>query len=288
MIYTIRNESLTVSASTTGAELQSILGADGTEYLWQGDPKYWRGRSPNLFPYVARLNQGIYTLEGKTYSMPIHGFAPKAEFTLEAQTGDSMTFLLESTPERLEMYPFPFRYHLCYKLDGSTLRAEITVENLGEKTMYFGLGGHPGFNVPLEKGLAFEDYALEFGPCQPRRIGFDEACMVTGDTPYDMPENRIPLRHDLFDDDAIVLKDAAMPVTLRSPKGTHGVTVTAPDMGYIGFWHKPKTDAPYVCIEPWKSLPSRAGIIEDLATQPDLVHLPAGRSYKTCWTAECF
>ena len=28
--------------------------------------------------------------------------------------------------------------------------------------MYFGLGGHPGFNVPLEAGLSFEDYCLEF------------------------------------------------------------------------------------------------------------------------------
>ena len=28
--------------------------------------------------------------------------------------------------------------------------------------MYFGVGGHPGFAVPLEKGLAFEDYCLQF------------------------------------------------------------------------------------------------------------------------------
>ena len=38
MNYTIKNEFLTVEVSDEGAQLQSIRGADGTEYLWQADP----------------------------------------------------------------------------------------------------------------------------------------------------------------------------------------------------------------------------------------------------------
>ena len=39
---------------------------------------------------------------------------------------------------------------------------------------------------------------------------------------------------------------------------------------YLGIWHMPHTDAPYVCIEPWSSLPSRKDVIEDLETQENL------------------
>ena len=39
MFHTIKSSDLTVTVSERGAELQSIIGADGTEYLWQGDPE---------------------------------------------------------------------------------------------------------------------------------------------------------------------------------------------------------------------------------------------------------
>lgn len=41
MLQAIQNEFLSVAVSEQGAELQSILGADGIEYLWQGNPAYW-------------------------------------------------------------------------------------------------------------------------------------------------------------------------------------------------------------------------------------------------------
>ena len=76
MLHTIGNQYLTVTVSEMGAELQSILGNDGTQYLWQGDPAYWKDRALNIFPYVARLTQGRYVIDGEEYAMPIHGFAP--------------------------------------------------------------------------------------------------------------------------------------------------------------------------------------------------------------------
>ena len=288
MLHTIDNGRLRVAISTAGAELMSILGADGTEYLWQGDPKYWSDRAPNIFPYVARLTKGCYTYQGKTYHMPIHGFAPTAEFTVTAAEADSITFTLESCPEFYEMYPFNFRFSIRYHLEGSTLHAEMQVENLDEKTMYFGLGGHPGINVPLEEGLTFEDYSLVFPPCELRRVEFTPACFITGqEDPFPLENSAYPLHHDMFDDDAIVLKGVPGQVTLCSAKGTRTVTLLAPDLPVYGFWHMPKTDAPYICLEPWSSLPSRQDVIEDLETQPDLLSLDAGRVYTTTWSLRC-
>lgn len=96
------------------------------------------------------------------------------------------------------------------------------------------------------------------------------------------------MRHELFDDDAIVLKGVPGQVTLSSPKGRRGVTLLAPDLPVYGFWHAPKTDAPYVCLEPWSSLPSRQDVVEDLEQQKDLIAVPAGETYRTTWSLHCF
>ena len=67
MIYTLENDSLKVQVNSHGGELWSIQTKDGAEYLWQGDETYWKDRALNLFPYIARLTEGKYTLDGKTY-----------------------------------------------------------------------------------------------------------------------------------------------------------------------------------------------------------------------------
>jgi len=155
--------------------------------------------------------------------------------------------------------------------------------------MYFGLGGHPGINVPLQQGKHFEDYRLRFGePCEPLRVGFTETCFLNGeDKPFPLEQEKIlPLRHDLFDEDAIVLREMSRSVTLEAACGP-SVTVEYPDMPYLGLWHWPKTDAPYVCIEPWCSLPSRDGVVEALETQPSLLTLAGGETGTYRWRMLC-
>ena len=289
MLCQIENGSLRVCADTHGAELMSIRSAGGTEYLWQGDEAYWKNRAPNIFPYVARLTEGRYTYRGESYSMPRHGFAPVSEFTPESGGPGSVTFRLDSDERTYGMYPFRFSYFITYRLDGDTLYIENRVENRDSKTMHFGLGGHPGINVPLDQGAGFEDYFFEFASCSPRRVEFTPDCFVSGrEEPFELENGRMYLRHELFDDDAVVLRGFAGPVTLRSENGAHGVTLDASGFPLLGFWHKSKSDAPYVCLEPWMSLPSRSGVVEDFEQQPDLISLPAGETYRVEWSLKFF
>ncbi|MBQ6922529.1 MAG: aldose 1-epimerase family protein, partial [Clostridia bacterium] len=68
MIHRIENERLIIEVNETGAELYSLKSKKtGTEYLWQGNPEYWEGRSPILFPICGRLFGGRYVYEDKTY-----------------------------------------------------------------------------------------------------------------------------------------------------------------------------------------------------------------------------
>lgn len=285
MNHTIQNSYLTVTAAEKGAELQSILSAGGTEYLWQGDSRYWSDRALNLFPYVARLTEGCYYLDGKRYEMDIHGLAPYRDFSLVSNHGEEMILELASSEETMRHYPRQFAFRVIYRLVENVLEVTFEVENRDEKTMYFGLGGHPGFRVPLGDG-AFEDYRLRFDPpCQPKRICFSPDCFVTGDLlPFSLEDGILPLRHELFHDDAIVLTDMSRRVVLESNRDGRSVAVDFPQMPYLGLWHWPRTDAPYVCIEPWCSLPAREDTITVMEEQEDLIALEAGETYRNLWT----
>ena len=289
MLHTIRNEYLAVTAAEKGAELQSIRGADGTEYLWQGDSAYWSDRALNIFPYVARLRNGTYYMDGKLQQMQIHGIAPYRNFALVSNDGMRMVMELRSDAETYQQYPRQFVFRVIYTLRERALEITYEVENRDERTMYFGLGGHPGFNVPLAEGKSFEDYRLRFEEaCEPKRVEFTADCFVTGErTSFPLREGAtLPLSHDLFDEDAIVLADMARSVTLETECGSHSVTVRYPGMQYLGLWHWPKTDAPYICIEPWCSLPAAAEADTVFEEQKDLISLAPGQTYRNAWTIE--
>ncbi|MCI8716021.1 MAG: aldose 1-epimerase family protein [Oscillospiraceae bacterium] len=291
MLYTIHNSDMTVTIDGLGAQLQSITAAGGTEYLWSGDPAYWSSRAPILFPYVGRLTDDTYTCDGRAYQMTRHGFARRTEFSVLTQGKDHISLYMEDSEESRKLYPFAFRFDVSYVLEGNTLVIVYAVESRDGRTMFFGLGGHPGFRVPLEEGRAFTDYRLTFAqPCQPWQVLMSENYMISGrEAPYPL-ENGVdlPLRHDLFDRDAIILKHFARSVTLSAGEGTRGLTLSCPRMRYLGIWHQPKTDAPYVCLEPWVSLPSREGVVEDLSQQFDLVSLEPRQRYENRWTVTVF
>lgn len=287
MYYTLKNDKLCLTVDSLGAQMMRLQSADGVEYLWQGDPKYWSDRAPTLFPFIGRLTNDSYRYLGKVYPMHIHGFAASMEFEAVEQTEESLTLRLSSRAETLEQYPFAFLLQIVYTLRENTVDISYQVQNLSRHTMPFGIGGHPGFNVPLVRGEAFEDYVLQFScPCQPDRVGFSPAVYLNGqDERYPLQQDQfLELRHGLFDEDAVILKNMAREVTLRSKVSGRGVCVSYPDMPYLGIWHWPKTDAPYVCIEPWSSLPSRQDVVEEFTCKSDLIQLPAGKEYATTWS----
>lgn len=289
-MITIKNEKLTVLIDELGAQLRSIKSVGGTEYLWQADdPAIWADQAPNLFPYIARLTEKQYTFEGKTYHMGSHGFAKDTVFAVEQDREDHAVFRIADSEESRAQYPFAFGLGIEYTLQGSSLAIRYMVENKDSKTMYFGVGGHPGFRVPLEEGLAFEDYYLEFDDAaEVLQVGMSPDCYVTEkDVPFEMERGVIlPLRHTMFDDDAIILTQMSKGVTLKSDKSGKALRVFYPEMRYLGIWHRPFTEAAYVCIEPWSSLPSRKGIIEDLSTQPSLLSLEPGKTYTNEYVIE--
>lgn len=283
MDYTIQNDFLTVTVSDLGAELMSVKTKDGHEYLWQGDEKYWAGRAPIMFPICGRLFNGEYTYLGKTYTLPNHGFARKSTFKLKSVSKSFVTLELEANEETLAQYPFNFVFDVTFSLKDNCLDVKYEVKNTDNKDIIFAVGGHPAFNVPIDTGVEFEDCYVEFDKaCEAVRVDFSDTCFLTHqDKVYNIGgTKRIDLRHDLFDNDAIFLYNVSKKVTLASDKSPRSVTMSFDRMKYIGLWHAVKTDAPYVCIEPWTSVPATQDKVDDLLTKEEMVHLPVGYTYK--------
>ena len=286
MIYTIENENLTVNISSLGAELMSIKG-NNTEYLWQGNEKYWSGRAPIMFPTCGRLFEGKYTYLGKEYSMPNHGIARSSEFSPSEIGKDFITLELRANEYTRGMYPFEFLFRVKFKLVSNKLNICYIVKNLDDVDLIFGVGGHPAFNVPLEAGLDFSDYVVEFPKsCDAVRVDFSPSCFLTNDDKLFTQggTKSINLNHDMFDNDAIFLYNIPKEAKLYSPKGKRAITISFDKMKYLGLWHMPKTDAPYICLEPWSSVPADEGKVDNLLTKREMVHLPSGYTYKNDYT----
>ena len=157
MLISLKNDYLSLKVDTWGAQMMSLTAGD-TEYLWQGDEQYWADRAPTLFPYIGRLWNNSYCYRGKTYRMSIHGFAASSDFVPTQQGSDFVVLALKSNSTSRGVFPFDFVLNISYRLVGSSVEVSYAVRNAGENTMPFGIGGHPGFRVPIGTEETFEDY----------------------------------------------------------------------------------------------------------------------------------
>lgn len=269
MRYTIANEQLCVQISDRGAELQSVRGADGVERLWQGDPAIWPDRAPLLFPFIARLKNETYTINGASYHMPIHGFANAKRFAAARQGAQRIDFVLESDADTRSCYPFDFTLTVRYALDGARLTKTFTVENRSATAMLYELGGHDGWRTALAPGERMADYYVEFPGCAVLRArNSDESLMLLDETrPVALDAGRLFLTEHVFAQDALILENLpCTAVTLGSVRSGHGVTLDFTGFPYLGVWSRYGCgETNYVCLEPWSALPDGAFLGTELS-----------------------
>ena len=187
MIYTIQNEFLTVRVEDLGAQLSSIQAPDGTEYLWQGDPDIWARRAPILFPFIARLRENTYCLDGQPYAISTHGFARDMVFSLVEQGEDHISLQLADTPETRKVYPFSFSLTVTYTLEGNRLKKCHRVENRSDKDMYYELGAHDGFRAPVEPGVPMSSWSIRLPRAAPSPPRGRPSPLRTGSSPSPPP-----------------------------------------------------------------------------------------------------
>jgi galactose mutarotase-like enzyme len=266
----LQSDQLTVAIDPLGAQLSVLRDAAGRDLLWDGNPAFWAGRAPILFPIVGALNRGLYRWCDKTYVLPRHGFARGRRFGIVAATAQEALFRLCSDSATLAVYPFAFELDLRYALHGGELSITVTVRNRGQGPMPASVGFHPAFRWPLPYGAPRSAHRLEFEVDEPapvRRLDADgllvpavQATPVSG--------------RMLLLDDALFAQDVVIFDQLRSRRLRYGasegpgIDVRFPDARYLGLWSRP--GAPFVCIEPWRGVADPAGFEGNLQEKPGI------------------
>ena len=259
MDFIIENEQIRATITSNGAQIKSVIyKEDGVEHIWNADPAVWEFHGPVLFPHCGKVVDGIIEAKGKQYESPIHGFARFEDHGLVSHKEDCVTLELCSNEQTLEKFPYAFRLESSFTLEGNTLHHTLTVKNLDEEKLPFGIGYHPGFKIPFDEEHVATDYELRFSETEsPICINNLPTGLMHGDF-YHLGNNiqTIPVDEKLF------AMDSHCMVNLRSAtlglyeKNTgRGVVCNIEKFPYTLLWSK-KGMPKFVCIEPWHSLPS--------------------------------
>lgn len=281
MTHYIENEYYKVGVKEYGCELTSVYSKNSSyEYLWQGEESIWYGQSPILFPIVGRLIDDEYTLNGKKFAMPKHGFARKTQWQLLNKEEDSMSFILSESEDTLKIYPYCFDLIVSYTLCDNKLTVNHCVVNKNDFEMYFSLGAHPGFNCAIGDILEFDCNET----LSSEKIDLVNSLRLPETFPILDNSKEIVITENIFNEDALILHGIKSEnITLKHRNGKNTVRFNMGGAPYLGIWAKPA--APYVCIEPWFGVNDSFEKKNDFSEKDAINKLPAEEIFNFTWEA---
>jgi galactose mutarotase-like enzyme len=281
MKHSIESADLQVEVNPIGMELSSIRSKHSNqEYLWQGNPEFWTGQAPVLFPIIGALKNGQFNFHGKSYELPKHGFVRNSSKPKLIESGENYLRMgMTWDEETLKIYPFKFRLELKFLLEGKTLHIQHHITNEGDETMHYSIGGHPAFNCPLHENERYEDYYLEFEKEETEATWLiDPSGLISLEQKPMLDHTKnLSLHSHLFDQDALVFKKLeSREVSLHSRNSGPVLKVNFADFDYLGIWAKP--NAPFVCLEPWLGIADSVDSNQNFEEKEGILKLDAGQS----------
>lgn len=290
----MENEFLRVTVDDHGAELVSVYDKEtGLERIWNADPRVWNRHAPILFPFVGKVNQGLYRHEGKVYEMKTqHGFARDREFACVSAEEDCMVHCLKADESTMAVYPFSFELYVTHRFaqdNGRLLEVQWQVYNCGSNDMYYSIGGHPGFTVPAYENESRDQYFLEFpGKEELQYLLLNQKTgLAVPDVsfPLTLDNGYCPIAADMFDRDALVFEHGQVEtVRIAAPDKSPYITLNCAGFPYVGIWSKP--EGRFVCLEPWVGRTDNDGFDGELKDKAGEWMLPAGESKILTYSVE--
>jgi galactose mutarotase-like enzyme len=280
----IESDALAVDISSLGAEMQSLATKDGRAWGWNGDPAYWTGRSPILFPIVGKAPDNRVMIDGQPFEMQQHGFARRSEFRLVEADGRSCLHELVATEASRQVYPFDFQLRLQHTVEGARLTITAEVLNSGRSPLPFGLGFHPAFAWPLP-GAAGRPHVVQLdNQAEPKLSRIENGLRRPGLLPSPFVKGRLALDHSYFDDDAMIFPEGAGNGLTYGAEGGPSLHFTFDNLPNLALWTKP--GAPFLCVEPWHGTAPEIGASAELAERPYAMVLGPAESARFGFSVE--
>ena len=230
------------------------LSKHGIQFLWNADANYWNRHAPILFPIVGKLRDDKCRFGARECSMKQHGFARDSRFV---PTGNRGELKLAEKP-LCEVYPFDFGLTVRYELDGNQVKIVWSVINKGDETMWFQIGGHPGFMLPAynEKDTIhgyFQLYDAEGKETSPLLLSLlEDGLRVPLSTPKTLLAEALPVTNETFTQGALLIEEHQVTAVELLDKNRRPVLrVDCSQAEAFCLWAPYKKGCPFVCIEPW-------------------------------------
>ena len=220
----IENEYLKVGINTFGGSLTSIYDKlTSEEMLYQPIPNSWQGQDVVIFPFVGRLKDKTYTVDGKTY----------------------------------RKYPFRFVVRVQYKLVDNNIEVKYIVDNIDDKTIYYGIGGHPAFicdGVLKEEEFDITDNkVVVYCDDANKVVQNSSGTFMKGIEPINVKE--FNLSKDLFRKaKTIIINSNTLNKIALYRKNGKSIEIKMFDNKYVAIWSD-ENFGNYCALEPWWSLP---------------------------------
>ncbi len=263
------NEFLSVEVNENGGCLKSLFDKTRKEELiYQPHPDSWKGQDVFIFPFIARLKDQTYTIDGKEYQMKNHGLLRymKAEMSLERNHDIKATF--QSDEKTMEQYPFEFRAYALYHLNKKQLEISYHIFNLSDTDMPFEVGAHPAFKLPGEK--KDEEFDISGNSIQFRKRMHLRRILQDDKAEFNIQEikyrhtDSIPLSKKLFREiPTIILKAEDIDMVTLEKKDGSRMIIHKGNIPYLALWSDQKY-GDYVAIEPWDGLPDYVDAEKDM------------------------
>lgn len=271
----IQNEFLKAEINDIGGELTSVVDKKtGREYMHDGDPSWWDGISPVLFPVVGRFYKETYTDKGVTYKLPLHGFVHGNPMEFVSATENSVTHRRVANHETRAMYPYEFEFYLTHTLSGKSLNVTYTVINKGKEDMPFQVGAHPAFKTKLGDKLILKSrykdiyfQTLKDGLCDSVKYPIQKETVVT---------------KELFDNDVLIFDNSQLYSAALADQNGEYVEVSFTGFPACGIWAVP--GAPYVCLEPWFGSDDVPCTDNEFAHRNNMNFLTPGNTFTATYT----
>lgn len=278
----IESDGIVVTVSDHGAEMQSLASPDGREFLWHGDPAWWGGRSPILFPIVGRAPDDRVSIDGQGGEMKQHGFARRMTFARAKAEPARVVHTLTDSVATHAAYPRPFALTVTHAVSGATLSVGAVVANKGRAPLPFGLGFHPAFRWPLPGAEGQPHRVTLANRGEPPLARLSDGLLEDTRAPSPFARGRLTLDPALFQDDAMIFPQGAGTALSYGAATGPQLDFTFENLPNLALWQKP--GAPFICIEPWHGMAARQGDGPEIAARPDSLSLPPGGTARFRWT----
>ena len=227
-------------------------------HLWDPRAKDLPGGWPFCFPICGRLQRqaavGSYYYDGRTYELPIHGFAWSKPWRVMDAGDDYLEMELRDDEQTRLVYPFHFTVQLRYEIAHQRLFCRQTYTNHGDRPLPYYAGFHPYFATPApDQGKNQVILNLHAN----RRMRYNQQLTdIVGELPLLAMPSKItnPELHEqlmqLGEDKELHLIYPNHDVIGMAAEGIEDPNL----FPYLQVYSP--ADQPFVCVEPWMAYPN--------------------------------